>query len=187
MTDTAPLTHSEKIKAGLAKRGKGKQPAAEATPAPAVDLAGQIAALKSIGLSDEQIRGVIVGTNAPAGAPVTPPAVAQGIAEKMAENDRKLVGPDPAMVAAYNERMAHYVPPLLEKEYPVVLPIRFAEWLERKTIWEGIRRNRELTPGKMIELLVREAWRMDEDRQMLQNTKTGKAGIFNPKTGTWNP
>lgn len=102
------------------------------------------------------------------------------------DRDGRLNGPHPDLVKAYEERMKTYVPPVLERVYDgVVIPARFADWLDRKASWESIRRDREVTPKEMIALLVRLAWKDDEDRQFLQPGKTGRKQAFDPKQGTW--
>lgn len=103
------------------------------------------------------------------------------------DRDGALTQADPELVRRYQERMKTYVPPVLERTYDgVVIPTRFADWLERKAYWESIRRDREVKPREMIALLVRAAWKEDEDRLFLQTGKTGRKQAFDPKSGAWN-
>lgn len=119
--------------------------------------------------------------------PLVQTAAGQLVPLTQLDRDGALNGPHPDLVKAYNERMKTYVPPVLEVTYDAVtIPKRFADWLQRKAYWESIRRDREVTPKEMIALIVRLAWKEDEDRLFLQTGKTGRKQAFDPKSGAWN-
>jgi len=147
---------------------------AEEKPATLIDL---ITGYKAAGLSDEDALHM-----AQRKLGVAP----QGIDERMAAQDAKANGPDPAMVEAYNRRMSGYTPPKLDETYEVTIPVRFADWVKRFAAWESVKRGRQVGVEEAVAMMVREHWHFhSEDRAMLQGAKTGPAGKFNPVSGRY--
>lgn len=72
--------------------------------------------------------------------------------------------------------------------YEVHLAPRHAEWLERMAGFEGqIRREKNLTPSRMLEIIVREAYAADPTKAgTVGGETTGPRGEFNPVTGRWD-
>lgn len=106
-------------------------------------------------------------------------------------------GPDPALVAAYQERMQDYVPPKLDgrvivvtadgDEWAATAPMRFLDYLIMSARWEEIKRNRPVNPADKLQMMLREAKRDDQDASIILNpaTATGPASAFNPDGGKW--
>ncbi len=102
--------------------------------------------------------------------------------------DNEATGPDPAVVAAYKERMKNYVPPKLDEKFEVTLPTRFADWVKRVAQWESALRRQEVSTGRALEIIVREHWHSHgSDRAILmgQSGGTGPTSTFNPITGNF--
>ncbi len=72
--------------------------------------------------------------------------------------------------------------------FEVHLQPRHAEWLTRMAKFEGaIRREKDLTPSRMLEILVREAFAADPTKAgTVGGITSGPRGEFNPKSGQWD-
>lgn len=149
-------------------------------------VAAEIEAMKAIGMTDAEIRAKLIGpavvahadggsqggssasqaNGAVSGMPIaaTPPQLTQP-----QRADGANLGPDQELVARHQAFLATYKPPVLEKEYEVILPTRVADYVER---WAGLESSKRpnsdpITPEKAIELIIRRYWQNDPDRHML--------------------
>lgn len=107
-------------------------------------------------------------------------------------------GPDEAMVDAYKERLANYVPPVLDATiiireqggatYEATFPLRFLDYLKRRAHWETARRRREMNPADCLQFLLRQAKAIDQDAALIMNphAATGPAETFNATAGDWS-
>lgn len=107
------------------------------------------------------------------------------------------LGPDPQLVAAYQQRMANYVEPKLDVQitienpdgddwvYP--MPVRFLDYLLRSAQYETVKRRREVSPADRLQMILREFRRDDQEVRLLMapGAATGPAGTFNPAAGRW--
>lgn len=104
--------------------------------------------------------------------------------------DGEKLGPDPDMIAEYEQRMADYTPPKLKSticEGGLTLKNQQARWVEQYRVWKSIERREELTPERAVELMIFDHWKdHSQDRAMLQGSKTGPADSFNAAAGAWN-
>lgn len=113
------------------------------------------------------------------GAPATPPAV---------HLMEPVLGPDPALVAAYEERMKTYVAPVLEEKFEITLPARHADYVRQRALWEaGTRRGRLISPEECIVILIKKAKQLDQEMSLALNpgSATGSPEQFNSGTGHW--
>ncbi len=95
-------------------------------------------------------------------------------------------GPDPRLIAEYEQRMQNYVPPVTEETFTVVLPVRFADYVRRSAAILSARRRRDISAEKAIEWMVRQYWQHDEDRLIMSAGSTGPRDTFDPKAGQWH-
>lgn len=150
------------------------------------DIVSMVAEYKALGLSDADALTLaqkrLAETSPAAPAPEeTPPALRQ--VERQAERD----GPDPALVHAYKEKMKNYTPPVLEKTYTVVVPARFAIWIDQWAAWQAAQRRRPVSESDVIQMMIREHWKdKSQERALLQGTATGPASRFDPTTGNYS-
>lgn len=175
------MTNKGLIAANEARARKRAERKAAETTAPVEDktatLIDLITGYKAAGLSDEDALHM---------AQRKLGVAQQGVGERMADQDARANGPDPAMVEAYNRRMAGYTPPRLDETYEVTIPMRFADWVKRFAAWESVKRGRKVEAEEAVAMMVREHWHFhSEDRAMLQGAKTGPAGSFNPVSGRY--
>jgi hypothetical protein len=138
----------------------------------------EMAKYKEMGLSDAEAWTLL---NAKYGGQDTTPAAPVGVEQKMVNQEQQ--GPDPAMIAAYEERMKTYVAPVLDETFQVTMPVRFADKVRRKAISETIKRGREMDPADCIQYLIRQYFLTDYDTLIAAAGATGPAAAFNPQTG----
>lgn len=97
---------------------------------------------------------------------------------------------EPITNAALAEPVHRNPPPKAEPDrtFEVTLKSRHADWLERMAYYESlIRREKNYSPSRYLELLVREAYAADPTKGGQRELGgTGKAGDFNPVTGQWD-
>lgn len=99
-----------------------------------------------------------------------------------------VLGPDPALVAAYEERMKTYVAPVLEEKFEITLPARHADYVRQRALWEaGTRRGRLISPEECIVILIKKAKQLDQEMSLALNpgSATGSPEQFNSGTGHW--
>jgi len=155
-------------------------------------LAGEIAALKAIGMDDAEIKATIMARNNPlimvgdAGPSAVPgqhpPAPAQ-TADRV--QDRQRLGPDAEMLERLERFRASYTPPPGPETFHVPLEKRWADYLRQKAMILSARRNEDITPERAMELVLRDHWRLDQDRLLMTAGRTGPRSAFNPATGTY--
>jgi hypothetical protein len=162
--------------------GIDKGPEVAAQPS----VVAQLTKLLDAGMSEEEALLIInrrLGQDVPAGnpsgfAPNTPGAAKAPNQSLDSEMERQK--------ALYAQRMANYVPPKLDEEFAVKMPVRFADYVRRWAAMESIKRGREVTPEDAIQMIVRQFWQGDNTRALLEGGgKTGPASAFNATTGTY--
>ncbi len=152
-------------------------------------MVAELQRLIGLGLSEKEAFTLYMAqlTETPA-AP--PPPGRQALEERMLDQDRRIEGPDPKMVAEYQERMRTYIPPARDKTFSVVMPVRFAEYVEQWSIWETTKRGRNVTPEDAIQMMVRLHWQADPMRALLAMSGDPHGAVvgtgFDPKTGKFS-
>lgn len=158
-------------------------------------IAQELDALIAGGCSEDEALLIVNRRRGLAGE--SPNAMAQAAGQQpRTPGDGEQLGPDPAVVAAYAERMKSYVAPKLDKrigEGGVLLPMRFAEYVERMAQWETFKRRRMKNPvtvEEVIAIIIRQHWHQNAtDRVLIMNphsvSSSGPAQAFNPNEGTF--
>lgn len=158
---------------------------------PASGIAADIAAMKAIGMSDEQVQAKLMGAAAlpqanggmqtvPTGSATPQPLTAPQ------RQDQAALGPDPEVVARHNAFLANYKPPVLEEVFRVTLDKRRADYVRRWAGWQSaLRKGETITPEKAIDLMVRRLWQLDPDRQQMgANSAVPRSQFSHPPIGT---
>lgn len=148
-----------------------------AKPAKASGIAAEIEAMRSIGMTNEQIQAKLMGS-APAGGAVETQPLGSAQSQNAHQRQDNNLGPDPEIVARHQALLKDYVRPVLEKTYEVTLPRNRADYVERWAAYETAvreaqakRRNapmpQPMTPEKAIEIIVGRYWQNDPDRALM--------------------
>lgn len=134
---------------------------------------------------DEDDAMVMAARKMPGTIPM--PQMGGGATVQGTPGDAETNRPDQHLIDVYNERMKGYVEPVLDRTYEVTLPVRFADYIDRRAAWESGVRRREVEPAEMIALICRHAKANDQDYSILMhpNAGTGNPVDFNPSTGTY--
>lgn len=140
-------------------------------PSPKRKPMTQIEELRSIGLTDEQIRAIILKGGEPLAQPggfSAPPVVT--VDKRQDQN----LGPDPELVARLEAHRATYKPPVLEVTYDgVTLKSRYAAYVEQYAMMINARRpnSEPIGPEKAIELIVMAYRIVDPDRALIEGAR----------------
>lgn len=74
-----------------------------------------------------------------------------------------------------------------EETFKVVLSGRHADWVRAMAASESAYRRRAITPERMLEIIVREAYAADPTKGGSVGTaSSGRQVDFNPAGGSWN-
>jgi hypothetical protein len=155
-----------------------------AKPAKATGIAADIAAMKAIGMSDEQIRakmfGPVVADIVQTAAPSQPPQTAD---KRM---DRANLGPDPELVARLEAYRATHKPAVLEETFEVTLKKRYVDYVNQYAAMVSARRpnSEPINASKAIEIIVMAYRNVDPDRALLEGPRGRTAPAALPP-GTW--
>lgn len=96
----------------------------------------------------------------------------------------EFAGPDPQLVAEHQAKVAAAPPAPGPRSFVVQLPDRYAAYLLDYAARQSIRRGGiKITPERALEIMVRETWRLDQDRMLETAGATIPASAFNPKAG----
>lgn len=158
-----------------------------AKPAKATGIAADIAAMREIGMTNEQIQARLLGAPADPANGAQPPQPALTAPQRQ---DQKNLGPDPEVVARHQEMLKDYKRPVLEKTYEVTLPARRADYIERWAAYETAVRQEQakkrnaplpppVTPEKAIEIIVGRYWQNDPDRALMAQGGSMSRQAFN--------
>lgn len=154
---------------------------------PAPTLLTMVQGYKDAGLSDEDALLLASARISPSTAllpPAAPPAPRLTPAMGDPAEQR---GPDPEMLAAYNERMKDYQPPVTHKTYETEVKVLFAQWVDMFAAWQSAERGMEVTTSMAIAMMISEHWQWHAtDRALLTQARTGPAQGFNPAGGGWD-
>jgi hypothetical protein len=105
---------------------------------------------------------------------------------KVAASDVTLgefAGPDPHVIAEHQARVAAGTPTPAARTFTVTLPDRYAAYLLDYAARQSIRRGGiKITPERALEIMVRETWRVDQDR-MLDTAGGTIPAALGPKVG----
>lgn len=92
-------------------------------------------------------------------------------------------GPDPHVIAEHQARVAAGTPTPAARTFTVTLPDRYAAYLLDYAARQSIRRGGiKITPERALEIMVRETWRVDQDR-MLDTAGGTVPAALGPKVG----
>ncbi len=154
-------------------------------------LIEQLQTYQEQGLSEQDALTLI---NAKQGMKQAPP---RGPEQAATASQGEELGPDKALVAAYNKKMLNYVEPKLElkltlenpdgDDFTAIMPIRYLDYLNRAATLETVKRRREVNIADFIQMIVRRYKANDPDTALLMNTLggTGPADTFNQQTGQY--
>jgi hypothetical protein len=135
--------------------------------------ASEIDQLRELGMSNEEIKAVILakarqaGPGAVTAIPAGPAPEPQNARQRM---DQANLGPDPELVRRHQEFLKTYKPPVLEETFEVTLDKRRADYVRRWAGWQSaIRKGEVITPERAIDLMVRRLWQLDPDRSFIDS------------------
>jgi hypothetical protein len=95
----------------------------------------------------------------------------------------EFAGPDPHVIAEHQARVAAGTPTPAARTFTVTLPDRYAAYLLDYAARQSIRRGGiKITPERALEIMVRETWRVDQDR-MLDTAGGTVPAALGPKVG----
>ena len=131
-------------------------------------IAGDIAAMKAIGMTDEQIQAKVMG--APVmGLPATPSGPALNAHQRQDQN----LGPDAEMVARLEAFRATHKPAILEETFEVTLKKRYVDYVNQYAAMISARRPNSdpIDAAKAIELIVMAYRQVDPDRALMEGAR----------------
>ncbi len=126
------------------------------------------------------------------GAGMAPP---RGPNQPATPGEGERFGPDPIIVAKYEEMMKTYVPPRTDltitvenpdgEDFQARIPIRYLDYLTKAAMLETAKRRRPVNLADFVQMIVRRFKATDTDAAILLGTigGSGPADTFNPNTG----
>lgn len=146
----------------------------------------QIEELRSIGLTDEEIRRVILnGGHAPDGH-AAPPTAGTPTMTADKRMDQANLGPDPEVIRRHQEAVARMPKAVLEETFEVTLEKRHVDYVRQYAAFVSAKRPNSdpITVEKAIELIVRAYRVVDPDRPIWEGARGRTAPAALPP-GTW--
>jgi hypothetical protein len=137
----------------------------------------EIDQLRELGMSNDEIKAVILAKTRP--APAEPP---QGLAHTVAASqsltapqrmDRANLGPDPEIVARHREAVANAPKAVLEETFEVTLERRYVDYVRQFAALVSAKRPQSppCTEAKAIDLIIRAYRQVDPDRALMEGAR----------------